>query len=111
MRLTNLATERSLYYEERRRYSRTRLNHRVVVTVLGKVMRSLRARLEDYSYNGLGLEVTADVKPGLVMAVEWDGTIVLGEVIYCRAGASQRVFHAGIRTDYIILDRTSGNPA
>ncbi len=111
MTLTNLATKQSPIYEERRRHSRTRLNQRVFVTVLGKVMRSLRARLVDYSYNGLGLEVTANVKPGLVLAVEWDGTIVLGEVVYCRAGASQRVFHAGIRTDYIILDRTSGNPA
>ena len=97
---------RSTDFEERRRQDRETLEQRVVVTSLTKQRRSFQGKLVDYSYSGLRLMLPRQFRVGTVLAVEWGNTMVLGEVMYCRAGSSRQLRYAGIRTDYIILDRT-----
>ena len=60
--------------------------------------------LIDISSSGIGLILEWFLNPGASLAVEWGETIVLGEVVYCVK--EDMYFRAGLRTSYIILDRT-----
>ncbi len=80
------------------------------VTVISLPSRDLSAvgTILDISRSGVGLRIGRPLKPGASMALTWDDTIILAEVVYCIK--EEKNYRAGLKTSYIILDRT-GTPA
>ena len=89
---------------ERRGEDRERFEQDVIVTNLGEEKTTFPGNLTDCSAYGLGLRLPVRLTKGTTLAVEWGDTMVLGEIVYSRQKSSQ--YRIGLRTDYIILDRT-----
>ena len=89
---------------DRRCEYRTTSNQKVIVTELPETRVSFRGHLTDSSSHGLGLRLVLPLEAGTNISVEWNDTIVLGQIVHCCK--SDGKYHAGLRTEYIILDRT-----
>jgi hypothetical protein len=92
---------------DRRCEIREPLDQRVTVTSLPNMEVSFVGRLTDSSFSGLGLAVPWPLKEAAWIAVEWDAVFALGWIVYCKEEDSE--YHAGIRTSYIIHDRTGSH--
>ncbi len=91
-------------FVDQRRKPREPLDLPVILTVLPNMEISIPGRLTDVSHSGLGLSVAEPVPPGTWIAAEWGDTIALGSIVYCIETNGE--YHAGMRTDYIVFDRT-----
>ncbi len=92
---------------ERRRETRERISRRVTVTNLAQLKLPYPGRIADTSFSGLKLCLGKPVDTAASLSIEWEDTCVLGDVAYCiedNAG-----FLVGVKTNYIILDRTRSN--
>ncbi len=69
--------------EYRRHEPRFESNQPVTVTNLEQPGMPLLGRLVNFSANGTRMLLTSEVQPGTMVKVEWGGTILLGEIIYC----------------------------
>jgi len=89
---------------DRRCESREKVSQVVTIAELSVMEFSIPGALTDISTSGAGLELDWPIPAGAFLAVEWDDTLVLAEVLYCTSGGLQ--YRAGLRINYIILDRT-----
>jgi hypothetical protein len=93
---------------DQRRESRKSLDLGVIVTCLSMLETSVAGRLRDISEFGLGLTLGVPMTVGTTVAVEWDETVALGQIVYCCAGPQGGSnYDVGFRADYIIIDRTT----
>ena len=69
--------------EYRRREPRFEIDQSVTVTNLEQPDISMRGRLANFSAKGTRLILQLFIKPGTMVKVEWGGTILLGEIMYC----------------------------
>jgi hypothetical protein len=69
---------------DRRRYPRFSQNDIVRLTLLSEDGRAADARIVDASAGGVRIESTLDLKTGSLVKVEWQDTLMLGEVLYTR---------------------------
>jgi hypothetical protein len=67
-----------------RRAPRFETDQPVSVTNLEQPGMPLFGRLVNFSENGTRMMLTCQVQPGTMVKVEWGGTILLGEIIYCK---------------------------
>ncbi len=84
--------------------SRDSSGRAVTITILPAMEASMPAHLLDISSSGAGLILEWPLNPGASVAVEWDDTVVLAEVVHC--SGSDGYYHAGLKTSFIIIDRT-----
>jgi hypothetical protein len=87
---------------EYRRDPRFRTNQPVSVTDLENSSPPQRGQLVDFSNLGIRLLVPCRVSPGTAVKVQWAGTLLLGEVIYCRP--AEEGFQAGLRLEDALYD-------
>ncbi len=99
-------------FVDRRREERKSLDVHVTLTCLSTPAPPLTAQLTDISTFGLGLKLQQPILVGNTVAVEWNSTVALGEIVYCGSadGDGSSNYQAGIRTDYLIIDRTGPQP-
>jgi len=69
--------------EECRRGPRFEVDQPVTVKALDDSGPPLPARLVNFSSKGIRLILGQRLNPGIMVKVEWRGTILLGEIIYC----------------------------
>jgi hypothetical protein len=87
---------------EYRRNPRFRTNQPVSVTDLESSSSPQPGQLVDFSDLGISLFVPYRLSPGTAVKVQWAGTLLLGEVIYCRP--AELGFHAGLRLEDALYD-------
>jgi hypothetical protein len=68
---------------DRRRRPRFEIEQPVTVKSLDDSGRPLPASLVNFSAKGIRLILGQKLNPGDLVKVEWGGTILLGEIIYC----------------------------
>lgn len=69
--------------EDCRRGPRFEIDQPVMVKDLDDPGPSLPARLVNFSARGIRLILGQKLIPGTMVKVEWGGTILLGEIVYC----------------------------
>ncbi len=74
---------------ERRRSPRFSQNEQVQLTLLGEDGRSASVRIVDSSANGMRIESVMRIKPGSLIRIECQDTLLLGEVLYCQPDESK----------------------
>jgi hypothetical protein len=74
----------------------------VHVTVLGECEAQLSGRITNYSANGMGLEIDAQVSIGAAVKVEWSNALFLGEVCHCRPVGEG--FAIGLRLEHALYN-------
>lgn len=87
---------------EYRRDPRFQTNQTVSVTDLENSSSPLPGQLVDFSNLGIRLLVPCRLPPGTAVKVQWAGTLLLGEVIYCRPG--EEGFDAGLKLEDALYD-------
>ena len=87
---------------EYRRDPRFQTNQPVSVTDLENSSSPQPGLLVDFSNLGVRLFVPCSLSPGTAVKVEWAGTLLLGEVIYCRP--ADEGFQAGLRLEDALYD-------
>ncbi len=90
--------------KERRRELREDHLRRVTVTNLAQLKVPFAGRVVESSFSGMKLTLGQPVRAGSSLAIEWDDTCVLGDVVYCIEDSAK--YLTGIKTNYVILDRT-----
>jgi hypothetical protein len=86
---------------ELRRSPRFELDQPVIATDLDDRVH-VPAKLANFSSHGIRLIVETRFKVGALLKVEWNGTLVLGEVIYCRP--EQEGFSVGVELEHALYD-------
>jgi hypothetical protein len=66
-----------------RRGPRFEVDQPVTVNNLDEPGPALSARLVNFSSKGIRMILGQRLSPGIMVKVEWRGTILLGEIIYC----------------------------
>jgi hypothetical protein len=74
----------------------------VQVTVLGEKEASFQGRITNFSSYGIGLLADCPVAMGDAVKVEWDQTLLLGEVCHCRA--VEKGFSIGLSLEHALYD-------
>jgi hypothetical protein len=69
--------------EDCRRGPRFEIDQPVTVKNLDDPGPPLPARLVNFSAKGIRLILGQKLNPGIMVKVEWGGTILLGEIVYC----------------------------
>ncbi len=87
---------------EYRHHPRFQTNQPVSVTDLENSSSPQPGLLADFSDQGISLRVPCRLSPGTAVKVEWAGTLLLGEVIYCRPAGEG--FQAGLRLEDALYD-------
>jgi len=87
---------------EYRRDPRYQADQPVSVTDLESSSSPQSGQLVDFSDLGIRLLVPCRLSPGTAVKVQWAGTLLLGEVIYCRPGEDG--FYAGLRLEDALYD-------
>jgi hypothetical protein len=77
-----------------RQEARLEVDQEVAVTLLGDVETTFTGKIVNISGRGLCLASRETLPAGAALKIELADTLILGEVIYCRAQESG--FHAGI---------------
>jgi hypothetical protein len=83
--------------EQRRREPRFEIDQPVSVTNLEQRDIILNGRLANFSANGTCLILAQNLRPETMVKVEWGGTMLLGEIIYCTPQGSE--FAAGLELE------------
>ncbi|HYK88868.1 MAG TPA: PilZ domain-containing protein [Acidobacteriota bacterium] len=92
------------YAMDRRQELRTSSKETVTVTNLTAAWMHFTGQLRDLSSHGLGLILSLPLETDTTISVEWEDTIVLGQIAYCHKCSGK--YHAGLRTEYLIYDRS-----
>jgi hypothetical protein len=87
---------------EYRREPRFETNQPVTVTNLEHPASRFPGHLVNFSNQGIRLCMAARLTPGTAVKVQWDGTMLLGEVIHCRP--SEEGYYAGLRLEDALYD-------
>jgi len=94
-----------LNMEYRRRETRFEIDQPVTVSNLEHRGVSLEGRLANFSANGIRLMLSRKLNPGTMVKVEWGYTLLLGEIIYCRAEGSE--FAVGLELEDALYETDS----
>jgi hypothetical protein len=86
---------------EKRKEPRVPANQKAAITVLGEPEIHLSCRLVDVSAKGMRLALQQALEPGAALKIELDDTLLLGEVVYCRA--AEEAFEAGVALEHAIF--------
>ena len=86
----------------RRREPRFEVNQHVTVTNLEKPGCVLPGKLANFSAKGIQLILEENLQPGAMVKVEWGGTILLGEIMYCARQGLQ--YAAGLELEDALYD-------
>lgn len=84
-----------------RREPRFPIDRPIVVTVFGPPDTRVEARIRNAAGRGLGLELAAPLASGAALKIELEDSILLGEVIYCRAQESG--WYAGVELAHALF--------
>ncbi len=90
-------------YVERRQESRERTSRRVTISNLAHLQQPFDGQIIDSSFSGMKLTVRTPLDVSASLAIEWEDTCALVDVVYCVEENNQ--YLVGVRTSYIILDR------
>lgn len=93
------------YSIDRRCEFRAASRRDVIVTNLTDTHFSFFAELINSSSHGLGLKTCLPLETETFISVEWDETLVLGQIAFCYRSGSK--YHAGLKMEYLIYDRTT----
>ncbi len=96
------------YSIDRRCEFRATSQQRVIVTNLTDTHYSFLAELINSSPCGLGLKTCLPLETETFVSVEWDETLVLGQIAFCYRSGNK--YHAGLKMEYLIYDRTTPKP-
>jgi hypothetical protein len=88
--------------DDRRHIPRFDIDQPVSVKRLDLPGPFIPGRLVNFSAQGTRMILEAKVPPGALVRVEWGGTVLLGEVIYCNAEGNE--FAAGLELEDAIYD-------
>jgi hypothetical protein len=88
--------------EHRRQEPRFELDQPVTVKNLQQPEALILGRLVNFSAQGTRVILEQELHPGTLVRVEWGGTILLGEVVYCQPQGSE--FAAGIELEDALYD-------
>jgi hypothetical protein len=91
--------------EYRRREIRFEIDQPVTVSNLEHRGTPLEGRLANVSANGIRLMLYRKLDPGTMVKVEWGNTLLLGEIIYCKAEGSE--FAAGLELEDALYETDS----
>lgn len=80
-----------------RREPRFEIDQSIWITVFGEPDIQLPARIVNVSGRGIGLAMDGPVAAGSALKLEWEDTLLLGEVIYCRQ--DRESFYLGIELE------------
>jgi hypothetical protein len=94
-----------LHMEYRRREIRFEIDQPVVVSDLQLGGTPLEGRLANFSANGIRLMLNRKLDPGTMVKVVWGNTLLLGEIIYCRAEGSE--FATGLELEDALYETDS----
>jgi len=83
-----------------RRDSRWAANAAACITVFGPVDRLIQGQVRNVSRRGIGLEVDTPIPPGSALKVQIGDSMLLGEVIYCRADGDK--YYAGVELEQVL---------
>jgi hypothetical protein len=87
---------------DRRRRPRFEIDQPVTLKGLDDPSEPLPASLVNFSTKGIRLILGQKLNPGNLVKVEWGGTILLGEIIYCLPLGSE--FAAGIEIEDAVYE-------
>ncbi len=85
-----------------RAHIRSDSNEPVHVTLLGDSQKTLLGRITNNSKHGIGLLIEEPAPIGSAVKVEWDSTLLLGEVCYCRAEGNS--FAIGLELEHALYN-------
>jgi hypothetical protein len=86
---------------EYRREPRFETNQAVIVTNLD-CRSCFQGHLVNFSSQGVRLLLSQELGPGTAVKVQWPGTLLLGEVVYCRPGEGG--YFAGLQLEDALFD-------
>ena len=89
--------------EYRRREPRFEIDQPVTVKNLENPGMPLLGRLVNFSAKGTRLILEGGIDPGTMVKVEWGGTVLLGEIIYCWAEGSE--FAVGLELEDVLYEQ------
>ncbi len=76
----------------------------IQVTVLGRSELKITGQIVNLSGKGARLMLGAPIPIGTAVKIEWNQTLLLGEVCYCRPEAGG--FSAGVELEHALLNTT-----
>jgi hypothetical protein len=88
--------------EYRRREPRFENDQPVTVTNLGHPGETISGRLVNFSAIGTRMLLTCAVQPGSMVKVEWGGTLLLAEIIYCTPEGSE--YAVGLELEDVLYE-------
>jgi len=83
-----------------RREPRFEVEQEFTITIFGEPDIRLPARLRNFSPRGIGLEMQVPVAAGSALKLEFNDTLLLGEVIYCRDDGDS--FYVGVELEHAL---------
>ncbi len=89
--------------EYRRREPRFDILQPVTVTNLDRAGMPLLGHLVNFSATGTRLILDQEIRPGAMVKIEWGGTILLGEIIYCFQQGKE--FAVGLELEDALYER------
>jgi hypothetical protein len=87
----------------RRREPRFQIDQPVTVKDLEKPQILLSGRLVNFSAQGSCIMLDRALRPGTMVRVEWGGTVLLGEIVYCWPSGPE--YAAGLRLEDALYER------
>jgi PilZ domain len=84
-----------------RRETRFPTNQPVKVVVFGSPDLHLEGRIQNVSGRGMSLQVGQQLAPGTAVRIDLPNSILLGEVIYCRAEGED--WNAGVELEHALF--------
>jgi hypothetical protein len=85
---------------EQRREPRIRADREVRITRIGVPGGECSGRLSNFSGRGAGLLLSSSIAPGSLIKVEWDHTMILGEVSFCRKSGEE--YYVGVQLKHAL---------
>jgi hypothetical protein len=90
---------------DQRQTQRHQLGQSAIVNVLGTASQALQGEIRNVSKGGTQLQLPRPIAIGSLLRIEYDNSLILGEVIYC--AQEQSVWVAGIRIEHALSDLTA----
>ncbi|MBZ5497322.1 MAG: PilZ domain-containing protein [Acidobacteriia bacterium] len=87
----------------RRREPRFEIDQPVTVTNLEQPGIPQLGRLANFSAKGTRMILAHELTPGTMVKVEWGGTVLLGEIIYCAPHGSE--FAVGLELEDVLYEK------
>ena len=72
----------------------------ITITVLGEQNTAYPARVKDISGRGLGIATAVPIRAGAAIAIEFQDSRMLGEVVYCRLAGDS--FFLGVELQQVV---------